>query len=342
MQKILWFQDGAKLGVNPNRWSELDKESQKLISLVGHPNFQHELIDPTSLLQVFADQLPRDASCVIDLSGNMRMILTDVFPAEKIVSDFHLSRLRVVSSAKMDGFGFLLNRPKNEFQQLGDGFDLSQPLIIDDVGWSGRSALELANLIGFEPSCASFGFIVCNDGAFGEKPGAKGLIEKKGGAVLSGGFVQTPNDDGFHLADFFDHPNIGERKLFDLLIIIQGIREEIALDPGRREEGEKAIKQIINNSRNLLFPNALDSEQVRQLHNKGRIVGINSVCPDSLFQTNPLNWFLPSFAKRVKMEDMIANREPIQATLCELKRICTEGRVARIEGGSTNRKEVER
>lgn len=253
-QKILWFQDGVKLRTSENLWGTIDVLNQRLISLVAHPDFEQEIVDPWLCAENLFRQLDlKDFSVLIDLSGFFGERLRQFNPNLSIVDNFRLSRLRMVSSPRLDGVGFLLSTTPEEVQQIKASFDLSLPLIIDDVSWSGRTVIEATKALGIDPRQITCGFLTVNSGDFGEnKPGAKQLLEQEGVKVIGGFAVQTPQEDGFHLADFFDHGFLEDRQTFDIMIRIQELREQVEL------LGESKIKDLLVCSSGKSFSEGLN------------------------------------------------------------------------------------
>jgi hypothetical protein len=336
-QKMLWFQDDLKLGARKSCWQRIDSLTGALVRAVGHPNMDHEIVDPRPHISALAEKLPRDATCVIDLTnGQLMGVLSGLFESSTLVTGFHLSRLRVVSSARLDGSGFMLNKTVREFAALPSLIDTFRTVILDDVGWSGRSALEVCRLFGLPVAQTTFGFVMGNAGEFGPSPGAVNLLQSLGGRVVTGGLVATPRDDGFHVSDFCSTNNISHSELIEALLVIQSLREHAAQFPGESKEVEKRIMQLFKEARDLLFPNALSSTMIKELMREGKVICMNGIPKDALFQTNPLNWLLPSFAKRVRSEDLQQNLAIVIGSLDELRAIKEEGNVQGIEGNFLN------
>lgn len=319
-QRILWFQDGVKLKIPWNHWNDIDRLTRTLISKVGQPDFEHVVVDPLECMNNLRPKLnDQKFSCIIDLSG---------FIGKKIVKEFsmpildaiHLSRLRVITSPKLDGAGHLVNLKPKEVSVATSSLDLSHPLILDDVSWSGRTIIEAIKLLKVGPTTVTAGLLTINKGNFGEKPGAFKLLMEKGVSVLSGKSVDTPIDDGFHLADFFDHPSVED--IFDKVIHLQILREEAFRTIGdERRKIEQKIKIFLRENQRDFFPNALSDEEVKLAEEEGRLVGSSGISKDDFFTTNPLNWFLPSFSKRINSDLLISNREDITNILKAFKEI---------------------
>ena len=319
-QRILWFQDGVKLKTPWSHWNKIDQLTNTLISKVGQPNFEHVVVDPAECMMDLRPKLvDQKFSCIIDLSGFIGKEVSKELSVP--VSDaVHLSRLRVITSPRLDGAGYLVSLKPREISETISTLDLSQPLILDDVSWSGRTIVEAIKLLRIDPSTVTAGLLAVNVGNFGEKPGAFKLLMERGVNVLSGKSVVTPIDDGFHFSDFFDHPSI--ENIFDTIIHLQRLREEaITSTEDERRKIEQKIKDVLKENQRDFFPNALSSEEVKLVHEEGRLVGSSGISKGAFFTTNPLNWFLPSFSTRTQSATLMENREDIIGVLTDLRDI---------------------
>lgn len=321
-QAIIWFQDSVKLRSPKKKWGEIDMLTERLIGIIGHPAFEHRIIKPEVCMRLLREQLLSvdwDFSVVVDLGG-FRHWTEDFLPNLKpVLSKFHLSRVRNVTSPRLDGCGHLLALNPVEVERIRTKMDMTRPLFLDDVGWSGRTCLEAVKALG--ASSSIFGFLVANTGDFGEgKPGATQLLEDSGAKVVTGQFVETPRDDGFHLSDFFDHPFISEVEVFSTIVRIQELREELMVcDDTRRKQVEQEIKSLLINNRSSLFPNSKGSEEMKQLQAEGRFISSGGIPKNSFFDVNPPNWLMPSFSRRVRSDMLKENTTQIVDTLIRLR-----------------------
>lgn len=320
-ERVLLFQDGVKLAANPARWEEIDMLTKKLSNLCTRDGLEIAVIDPVNAAEKLFKQLNmRDFSCVIDLSGFFGDAIKNSFGVQATVA-FHLSRLRLASFPRLDGSGFIMSLNENQIQQLKQMLDLKRPLLIDDVSWSGRTVEQTIRVLGLDTQTTTVGFLAVNDGNFGEgKPGAREVLERAGVNVVSGDSVLTPQDDGFHLADFFNMADVSDG--FDVVLQIQKLRETREQNP----DAEKRIKDLLTENRGLLFPSILTTEQIQIAQAEGRILS-GGVPKNSFFTTNPPNWLMPSFSKRTRWSLLQKNRRDIVSVLQELKNITQEGRV---------------
>ncbi len=330
-QRILWFQDSAKLRTDPRDWGRLDVLTRRLIQRVGHPDFENLIVDPISHLQALQGELStRSFSTIIDLSGQMQRQLVDIFPQTTIRGDLHLSRVRVVSSPRVDGIGHFVSLGTRQIQSLRESLDLSQTLFLDDVGWSGRTMIDAARLLGVDMEKATFAFITANMGNFGpDRPGGTRMLEQAGAQVLAGSMVQTPQDDGFHLVDFFDHPGLGRTEVFDLIIHLQSLRERLVIaDETSKQSIEREIKDILTVQRETLFPKAIGTQEMKMLQSEGKVVAQNGLNKNSFFDRNIPNWLMPSFSRRVRQQQLREHKTEICETIRELQEVSREQEVS--------------
>lgn len=327
-QRLLWFQDGVKLNTSLDVWGTIDMLTDTLISLTGSSEFDHVRIDPFEAGKRLFEQIDfKNYTSIIDLSGFFGKSMASNIPDVSCVTNFRLSRLRNISSPKLDGTGFLVSLKREDIKKITKDFNLKRPLFIDDVSWSGRTILEAINLLGIEPENSTVGLLAINSGNFTEnKLGARGILQKKGIEVLTGSNVHTPTDDGFHLSDFFTFDTI--RDAFDVVLEIQKIREEVTgATSDTVKEGEASIRNIISANREILFPRSISTRELKELEWDGRFISLGGIANNSFFDTNPPNWFMPSFSKRVKWGTLSRNKEGIISVLEELKRTTTEGHI---------------
>ncbi|MFA5136601.1 MAG: hypothetical protein WC489_04365 [Patescibacteria group bacterium] len=207
----------------------------------------------------------------------------------------------------------MVSLSKNELEFLAQGLDLEKPLIFDDVAWSGRTCLDVAALLRCNTADITFAFLAANNGTFGEgKPGAVDLLRSKQAQVEAGVMIATPQDDGFHVEDFFKNPHITHEKTFHTVLELQKAREQGNI---------RIIKQILDENHHELFPAAMTSSQMLEMQREGRIITPGGFPKKSLFDINPPNWLMPSFSKRVRSEMMETNMPQLISVLHEFQRL---------------------
>lgn len=315
---ILWFEDGLKLGAPWQRWNAIDAVTRDLVRLAGHPGFHHRIIDPDECVGPLLKSLKENRlnpSVILDLTGKLGSVFIREFPGIPLIDSFHISRLRKLTSPRLDGCGFLVSHDERQRKDLAEMVDMRRPLILDDVAWSGRSVLTAMRLFGMDCRFTTCGFMVANSGFFGtDKPGARSLLEQKGIRVLSGMDVATPADDGFHVADFFlRHPNLEEA--FRTVCHIQKLREE---PPG----SEDRIGEELRHSLPLTVPDSLSAPDIRKLAAEGRLTGFpGGMNETDRFTVNPPNWLMPSFSRRIRAEILDRNAADIVLLLEQSSRL---------------------
>lgn len=320
---ILWFQDGVALKSPEHQGEKLDLLTHKLIKLVGHPGFEHVVVFPQQCRRRMGLPLTPE-STIVDLTGVIGQRETEHLPNIPVIGRFRISRLRNVLSPRLDGAGFLLTMDTHEISQLKSNINFDNPVLIDDVAWSGRTVLEAISILGLDPSNTSFAGLVVNEGHFGEgKPGAKDLLLQKGlKKIIAGEIVRTPNHDGFHLADFFENRALANKEVFKVVIQIQKLREVLAAaDEGTKRNIESQIRSLLAENREVLFPSAKSSEQLKRLQEDGKVVTQGGIPKDTFFDTNPPNWLMPSFSRRVRSDMLLENTEEIVDVLKRLNDI---------------------
>ncbi|MBI2195864.1 MAG: hypothetical protein HYU48_02365 [Candidatus Levybacteria bacterium] len=325
--RILLFQDGAKFKSPPEKWRFINVLTHALIRLIQEPGFEYVIVDPSVCAEKLQEKVrPRDFSCAIDLSG----LFGPSLKREGIPTfdDFRLSRLRKTSSPLLDGVGFKISVTQERTAQIREHIkqiikDDPRPiLVLDDVGWSGRTVRQTTTMLGIKPHRTTIGFLAGNRGTFG---GAKTEIEnlqQEGFSIVTGADIFTPDDDGFHLADFF----IGDEANFDSILEIQILREGSASFP--HEDSEKkhkdtlrGIQQILEKNQKKLFPNSIDSETARKMTQEGTIIIRGGISNNSFFDVNPPNWVMPSFSKRISSTTLTKNRRDIIDVVSELQEL---------------------
>lgn len=135
-------------------------------------------------------------SVVIDMTGgklSTHLTRLDCVPTANI----GLSRVRKLDE-RLSGVGFLKRGDWNRLLE----HDLTHPLILDDVVWSGRSILAMTRLLGLSHDSLTVACMTGNVGLFGKNDGGIKALVNRGIATISGAEVATPQEDGFHLEDF--------------------------------------------------------------------------------------------------------------------------------------------
>lgn len=312
--------DETIANAHPINWGRVRELEASLVAAIGSPDFNHVIADPIPLLRNLSRGLKNeDFSSVIDLTGWMTPALQELFPQIPVDNSFSLSRVRVVSSPGLETTGYKVSLFPEEVEDLRERLDLEKPLIVDDVSFSGWTSKKTMDILGINPASATHAFLLTNDGDLGNNPGAVGLLQGVGGRVISGGTITTPQDDGWHLKDLHQNPNLSESfvlsMLFQEIVGSDGMDSQSARDFFRRS----TVMRII-------FPDHLTSDQIRRLMNEGRFITKDGNPPDGneIHARNPFLWASPYFQAHVDMAKVIANNETVIKTLGELRSLTSD------------------
>lgn len=307
--------------VNWNRVTELEKS---LVGIIGNPNFNHEIIHPIPCLDNIAGQLKgRKFSAVLDLTGWLSPAMQELLPNTPVEDRFSLSRVRIVSSPKLETTGYRISMSPDEIDEAKKTLDLSKPLIVDDVSFSGWTSRKAMNLWGINPKDATHAFLIANTGDLGNDLGAVPMLEAMGSKVVSGFEITTPQDDGWHLKDLHQNPNL-EQSFFLALFF-----QEIIRNDGIESERARTFfnhETVID----TLFPDHLRSDQIRELSNQGKFVLKNGHLTEGeeIHARNPFLWASPYFQEHINIDAILENKDEVLGILTELRTLTidSEGR----------------
>lgn len=135
--------------------------------------------------------------------------------------------------------------------------------------------------------------------------------------------------------DFMHNPRLQEEPVFREIAKIQQLREQASFRP----ENSGEIETRLNIFRQQFFPDAMHAIQLGQLVSLGRAHVPGGIPKQGFFDTNPPNWLMPSWSKRVKSEQLLANQHQIRDVLQRLRQIHlnTEVRTEIVQEISTRR-----
>lgn len=337
MGKIVWMIDGVIARTRPEHWKRVFELCNELVVSVGGANFKHEVVDPLRCwINVVKPLKLQGFSCVLDLTGWLTPSLRELFPFTPIEA-FSLSRMHAVSSIRFDKSGYLLDRTRDEINEVKQALDLSRPLIFDDVGFSGRTARQVMELWGITPKETTYAFLIANAGIFGRQEGAVKTLESLGSKVFFGYELETPEDDGWHLQDFLQTPNNAEEVLhlvtqFQKMISKEGLSSNSASE---FLEDETVIR--------TLFPEALTTSNLIELANEGRFIPLDNFSrrKEMYHAKNPLMWVMPSFVRRTDPGRIVAEKGRLATILRELHSL-TSGTEGQREASEEFKRETRR
>lgn len=328
--RIIWMMEETFANTKPSDWTKVRALEEELVHLVGNNDFHHEIIDPLQCLPETVRQLRgKDFSSIIDLTGWMTPALSELFPKTPIENGFTLSRVRVVSSPSLETTGYMVSIPPQELERKKQEFDLSHPLIMDDVSFTGWTSRKTMELWGIAPETVTHSFLIGNTGMLGEKPGAVKMLRSLGCKTAFGFPIQTPQDDGWHMKDLQDHPNL-ESALRLALSFQEKVRQA--------KDGEGLAKRFFSDQRviEVLFPQFLSSDQIRQMHTDGKFIMLNGGVVDAneTHAKNPFLWSSPYFVNHIDVPKTVQNINRVISVLTELQRLSSdpEGRQEATQG----------
>jgi hypothetical protein len=326
----------------PNNWPEVVGKCKELFSLIGNSEFRHDVISPQECIGHLAQTLQNEHfSTIIDLTDNgwLSASLHDLFPATPVIKALHISRVREVSNPELPTSGHIVNLNPKQIDDIKKESDLSRPLIIDDVSFSGSSSELTMNLFGLNPKETSNAFLITNIGELGLNQGAKTKLEGLGSKVFTGQILNTSeNEDGWHIKDFVQHPTL-ERSL-GLIVTIH----EIIQKDGKDSELLKRLF-LTEALRGILFPFALSFEKIESLQKEGRFRLPGGKLMESLAEgmhtTNPTLLTSPYFLGHISSESFRDNLDRVSEIIHEIQ-FMTKDKEVQLESTIGLRREVEK
>jgi hypothetical protein len=300
---------------NPQDWNRIKEIYQDMISLIGKKGLDHVILDPVSGLMNIAGPIRcNDYSTVIDLTGWLGSFVKKLAPGAEIIDSFSLSRVRDVSSPDLTTTSHIIKCSSDQLSNLRERMDRSNVLIIDDVSFSGGTGIDTARIFNIER--ADHAYILANTGKLGSRPGAVEKLNMIGHGVVYGFEIHTPNDDGWHLKDFHQIPNL--EKVFMTAMQLQEMM-------GREGADSPTVNAMLRDPAvtKILFPNGLKKDEIMKLTSEGRFLLNNGYVPneDALHVPNPVLWASQYLMDHVDRKRLLENKEQVLEMLVELKRL---------------------
>ena len=334
LKRIVWMIDESVAHSRPADWEKVGILEAQLIQKIGSKQLEHTLPSPIDGLKRIVDQLKDSRfTAVIDLTGWLTPALRELFPETAIVNNFSLSRVRVVSSPKLETTGYTSTMASDERRRLMRELDLGRTLVVDDVTFTGWTSLKTMELWELNPETTTHAFLIANTGMLDPENGVRGAVgelEAAGSHVIWGHELTTPQDDGWHLKDLHQREDIG--RAFDLAVEFQ----KTILSAG---ENSEAVASFITDEQNLrvLFPERLTSAQVFSLVSDGKFILKNKnseklLVNGNIHARNPFLWPSKYFREHIDLASVIANRDDIVSILSELRTLTSDPE-AKIEAG---------
>ncbi len=313
-KRIFWLLDEVIAETNPIYWEQVRAVSREIIAKIGSPDIEHHIVDPIESFNRIAKQLDGSRfTCVLDLAGWLTPSLRALLPNTEVVDAFSLSRVRVVSSPKLETTGYVVSMSQQEIDEKRNEVDLTRTLIVDDTSFSGWTSRKTMDLWGIDPSTTTHAFLMANTGMLGDNKGAVDSLKDLGGKVIFDLDIKSPEDDSWHIKDLYQSKHL--KKAVDLSLEFKHILDEYGLD-------SEIAKQFLNNEEVtfILFPEKLTSEQIQALTDEKRFIFSNNAVlhEGEIHSRNPFLWASPYFQAHVDMDKLGANRGEI---LYDLQRL---------------------
>lgn len=317
LERVIWMMDETIADSHPDNWDTITHLYKELLSAIGKEEMEHVILDPRPCLRRIADQIhQKEYTAVIDLTGWLGSFVEALFPSAQIIDCFGMTRVRDVSSPMLKTTGHLLKSSPEELHEMKNQIDKQSVLIIDDVSFSGGTGLNTADIFGInQPDHA---YAIANTGLLGSSPGAVERIEEAGHSLVWGFEIHTPRDDGWHLKDLHQFPNLEES--FRKSIVLQ----ELMLLHGPESD---EVKDFLTDPKTVetLFPTRFTAQEVIQLHTEGKFLYSKLYSKEApppegtIHVPNPLLWTSQYLMDHIDREKLIARREDVLSILIELK-----------------------
>ena len=334
-KRILWMIDETIANSSPNNWQRVRRLEEDLVDMIGNDSFKHEIVDPVLCLHEISKQLKgKEFSCVLDLTGWLTPAMSELFPGTPIESQFSMSRVRVVSSAKLETTGYKISMSPEEINNVKKDLDLSHPLIVDDVSFSGWTSKKTMDIWGLSPEQTTHAFLIANTGDLGLEPGAVSRLQFLGSKVVFGYEIKTPNDDGWHLKDL--HQNSNLEQAFVLALSLQ---ESIKRD-GLESD---SVQNFLSNESTIktIFPDHITSTEINELMKEEKFIlrNENMISRGEIHAKNPFLWASPYFQEHIDIDRIFSNKDHILSLLGELREITSDPE-GKIEASFELQKEI--
>lgn len=338
MKRILWMADEIIAQTHPKDWGRVLDASKELFSIIGNKELNHEIVVPQDCIGELASHaIGERFTTVIDLTGGwLSSSLRNIFPSTPLITDFHLSRVRDVSDPELHTTGHIVSLNKAEIQTRSQQFNLSRPLIVDDVSFSGLSSEVTMQLFGLNSEQTTHGFLIVNDGNLGPSPGARRRLESTGGRVVAGFSMNTSEgDDGWHIKDFIAHPQL--ERMLGASIIVQELFEQDGKDShvAQRLFENMAMRQIF-------FPKAVGRDTLKVMEKEGSFIPNRNHEPKegSIHTTNPTLLISPYVLEHISSKQFRENFDKVAHLMLEMRSLSFDQEASR-EASIGLRKEVE-
>ncbi len=316
-KRIIWMLDETLVSTPKTSWEITRRLVSKTISSIGNPAMEHVIADPEQLVVNLGQKLAgKSFSCIIDLSGWMGKVLKPIIKSPLITTDFSISRIREASHPSLPTSGHVTSLAREEKISLSLSLDTSKPLILDDTSFSGNTSQLTMQELNLDPEKTTHAFLITNSGSLGDQPGANNRLESGGSNVIAGMTINTPEDDGWHITDIWNHSNL--RAAITLAALNQEIMSKKGID--------SKVAQHIWFSDVFLktqFNNQIQPDEAKQLLAEGRLITNNPerLLNSQVHTTNPLLWLSPYFIQHIDLPKFIESHQEISSQLETIRSI---------------------
>lgn len=334
-KRIFWMMDEVIGQTNPRDWSRTRALGNTLIKKIGNTNYRHEIADPVEGLITLAQKLSgQEFSCILDLTGWLTPSMKDLFPNTPTVDSFSLSRVRLVSSPKLETTGYVASMSLEDIQRGKNNLNLEKPLIVDDTAFSGWTARKTMELWGINPKKATHAFLMANTGSLGNQKGGVNVLKDLGSNVFYALEIHSPEDDSWHIKDLCQAEDLN--RSIELSLFFKKKLDENGLD-------SNAVRDFFADPEvaRALFPERLSSEQIANLIKEGKFLPKDEATLNDrdIHSRNPFLWASPYFQEHIDMNSLTINKDEVVSILSELNLLINDPE-GKTEAGMEFRKEI--
>lgn len=317
MQRVYWLLDEVFAKTHPRNWDAVTDLTSELITLIASRDLEHQVINPLHSFRKAVGRLVETSAyegirTIVDISGWVGDGLKPLFPEVEIYRQLSLSRVLDVSTPDFRRVGYVMNISQDETKRRAIGLDLSNVLIVDDTGITGKTSQLVMKALGINPKNTAYLFLFANLGDFPTpvnepiRPGAVTFLEGLGSKVIYGDAMTTPIDDAEHIRDIFNHPSI--ETGFSVAL---RLRNHIRTSQYYRDQLHSFLSG--SNFRRDLFPQQLEQADIMQLSAEGRFMRNPSYkAPENaIYSRNPLLWTFNDFWNKLDEPSLQSRQEDI-------------------------------
>lgn len=332
MNTIFWMTDELFAKSRARDWQAVTEASKELISLIGNERFTHTIISPDTCIGPLGRSLAGHRfSAVIDLTDNgwlSQGLGNAIGRGTPIVTELHISRVREISDPTLPTSGHIIRTPIDNVVSLRQTIDFSQPLILDDVSFSGKSSELVMRILGLDPRQTSHGFLITNVGDLGPNTnGAWSRLSNEGSTIHTGAVINTSvGDDGWHIKDFVRH-----ERLDRALGLIPIIHELFKDSHGNRETLRTLFSMEC--TRSLLFPHAVSGDALARV-DEAQFIRAQQFRGEGMHTTNPNLLTSPAFLEHISTDSFLQHIDTVSELLHGIQELTNlpEGNREAIEG----------